>query len=650
MKKILFTLFSACLVSYSTAQNISGCMDSTAYNFNDNATIDDFSCYYFCENSDDDIINYNCESSAHPVIDSYVVSEFGISDALHINNPIGICYQQNPPSSGPHRSMWGKWGEYEYMPPQRYLHNLEHGGIVLLYHPCVNNNMVDSLRNLACSRPSDDTGEFRYILSPYPNLESNIAVLSWGKTYINNDFNHESINEFIDNFYRTAPEDFGFDGTYDNLFIGRCLSSGCKDSLALNFDYNAQLDNNSCIYSYDDSLHHDSEHHGEEVNTSIDEIQNQIDSIMTIYPNCTDYPMNILIELDSLFQILSLIESTDEQVVTHTDENNIIEDAALFNYLDTNYPGIFINGSIDTTVSNQINSLNLDNLGISSIEGLENFQNLETLYVNNNQLTELHGLPESLVHLSCRSNNLTDLHHFTENMLYLDARGNDITDVIGIPNQIESLKLCFNDLTQIQFPDSLKYFLCASNNLQSLPEFPSNLIQVLVHNNNISSIPEIPESLTTLIIHNNNLTHLPDIPETLTSLGITNNPIECVNSFPTSLQSLLESYQSCSELRYNQIIEAFQVWYLSISLPAGWNLIGYTCPEPISVSTLLEPNLEKVNIVKDNQGNAFLPEWNFNAIGEFQPGLGYQVKLNDSIIDFSTCNWYETPLPNFENY
>ena len=85
-------------------------------------------------------------------------------------------------------------------------------------------------------------------------------------------------------------------------------------------------------------------------------------------------------------------------------------------------------------------------------------------------------------------------------------------------------------------------------------------------------------------IHNNKLTHLPDIPETLTSLGITNNPIECVNSFPTSLQSLLESYQSCSELRYNQIIEAFQVWYLSISLPAGWNLIGYTCPEPISVS------------------------------------------------------------------
>ena len=35
-----------------------------------------------------------------------------------------------------------KYGEYAYLPPQRWLHSLEHGAIVLLYHPCANSDQV----------------------------------------------------------------------------------------------------------------------------------------------------------------------------------------------------------------------------------------------------------------------------------------------------------------------------------------------------------------------------------------------------------------------------------------------------------------------------------------------------------------------------
>ena len=42
-----------------------------------------------------------------------------------------------------------------------YLHNLEHGGIVFLYHPCAEDAVVDALRELARARPEDDTGLFR---------------------------------------------------------------------------------------------------------------------------------------------------------------------------------------------------------------------------------------------------------------------------------------------------------------------------------------------------------------------------------------------------------------------------------------------------------------------------------------------------------
>ena len=41
-------------------------------------------------------------------------------------------------------------------------------------------------------------------------------------------------------------------------------------------------------------------------------VQGQIDSIMTIYPNCMDYPMDVLMTLDSLFQVLDSQQASDD--------------------------------------------------------------------------------------------------------------------------------------------------------------------------------------------------------------------------------------------------------------------------------------------------------------------------------------------------
>jgi hypothetical protein len=35
-------------------------------------------------------------------------------------------------------------------------------------------------------------------------------------------------------------------------------------------------------------------------------------------------------------------------------------------------------------------------------------------------------------------------------------------------------------------------------------------------------------------------------------------------------------------------------------------------------------------IAKDFNGNALLPEWSFNAIGNLQAGQGYQLKVNEA--------------------
>ena len=141
--------------------------------------------------------------------------------AGHIAEDMAIEYDEVPPATGPHRSRWGRWGEYSYMPPQRYLHNLEHGGIVFLYHPCAEDAVVDALRELARARPEDDTGPFRWILTPYPDLPSAVAVLAWEWVYSAECVQPDEIGAFIDRYYRMAPEDVRSDGRYERGWIGR---------------------------------------------------------------------------------------------------------------------------------------------------------------------------------------------------------------------------------------------------------------------------------------------------------------------------------------------------------------------------------------------------------------------------------------------
>jgi len=78
------------------------------------------------------------------------------------------------------------------------------------------------------------------------------------------------------------------------------------------------------------------------------------------------------------------------------------------------------------------------------------------------------------------------------------------------------------------------------------------------------------------------------------------------------------------------------------NLVDGWNFFAWTMPyEQDAVEALCAAigestsfaNLESAGIilVKDNEGGAMLPEFNFNGINNFQPGKGYQIKIDDSI-------------------
>jgi hypothetical protein len=68
-----------------------------------------------------------------------------------------------------------------------------------------------------------------------------------------------------------------------------------------------------------------------------------------------------------------------------------------------------------------------------------------------------------------------------------------------------------------------------------------------------------------------------------------------------------------------------------LTLLEGWNLTAYLRTESASADLVLADLVEqdKVVIAKDYAGNAFLPEWGFNGIGDLEAGKGYQVKVTE---------------------
>jgi hypothetical protein len=65
-----------------------------------------------------------------------------------------------------------------------------------------------------------------------------------------------------------------------------------------------------------------------------------------------------------------------------------------------------------------------------------------------------------------------------------------------------------------------------------------------------------------------------------------------------------------------------------VNLVGGWNTIGYLRLNPAAADQVFSDLVFEDNLViaKDFLGSAYLPEFNFNGIGDLAPGQGYQLK------------------------
>ncbi|EYC27904.1 hypothetical protein Y032_0008g246 [Ancylostoma ceylanicum] len=126
-----------------------------------------------------------------------------------------IQYDESPPLRGDHRPNWARYGEYLYVPEQRWLHNLEHGSIILLYHPCVDQNELQKLRHIVTSCL------YRHVITPYNKLTKDrpFALISWGAMLGMGSVEENTVVSFIKEHARVAPEDLSKDGIYDQFLI-----------------------------------------------------------------------------------------------------------------------------------------------------------------------------------------------------------------------------------------------------------------------------------------------------------------------------------------------------------------------------------------------------------------------------------------------
>jgi hypothetical protein len=132
------------------------------------------------------------------------VTNLLIPAANHVTTCSPVAYATNPPSGGPHWPVWASRGKYtETVRREMYVHNLEHGWIVLSYRCKDACPEVVAALEKAFDEASDaycianGGGLSRVLLTPDPLLATPIAASAWGATYTATCIDPTSLADFI---------------------------------------------------------------------------------------------------------------------------------------------------------------------------------------------------------------------------------------------------------------------------------------------------------------------------------------------------------------------------------------------------------------------------------------------------------------------
>ncbi|MFN0248720.1 MAG: DUF3105 domain-containing protein [Kofleriaceae bacterium] len=137
----------------------------------------------------------------------------------HVPTGSSIEWSSNPPATGPHFPSWAGWDRiYENLDRGYWLHNAEHGGVVLLYNcpegcPDVLDELVEVARNASPDETCTAPVTKRIIIAADPLLPAGtqVAAVAWNRYYT-----ASCVGGYVGVFaranYRRGPEDTCADG------------------------------------------------------------------------------------------------------------------------------------------------------------------------------------------------------------------------------------------------------------------------------------------------------------------------------------------------------------------------------------------------------------------------------------------------------
>ena len=132
------------------------------------------------------------------------------------------AYNSNLPSSGPHYAdadAPAPWGVYvQEVQDEIFLHNEEHGGIVVAYQPSLPKDQIEKLQKLFAPPYSDPSfSPAKAIVTPRSKNDKPIELAAWTYTLSLDKFDQATIEKFYLQHVSHSPESTG--GPYNKPII-----------------------------------------------------------------------------------------------------------------------------------------------------------------------------------------------------------------------------------------------------------------------------------------------------------------------------------------------------------------------------------------------------------------------------------------------
>jgi hypothetical protein len=123
-------------------------------------------------------------------------------------------------------------------------------------------------------------------------------------------------------------------------------------------------------------------------------------------------------------------------------------------------------------------------------------------------------------------------------------------------------------------------------------------------------------------------------PDWVDSVDVLNDRIVLLSDTAAMVDGLYFTIDSL-ELALDDLQENPALVPIEVDLLKGWNIIGFTLPEPQDMAATFDDIKSEIQIVKNNAGQTYWPEFGFNGIGDIIPGHGYQIRLSNPILNYT---------------